>query len=448
MSLAPSHHPSDIIHQTFLTYITADIPGVGGRIKVRPEDFLVEEQPLYELSGSGEHIYLFIEKRQLTTSDMVRRITKAFDVRRGDVGFAGLKDKHAITRQLFSVHCPGREIEPKQLERVNDDRCRVLWHTRHANKLRSGHHAGNRFVIRIRDVRVEDVTHAKRVLDRLTAAGIPNYVGPQRFGYRANNHMLGRHLLLGQWQELLDELLGHPQESDSPAVRRGREAYERGDYAAALDHWPRFLRHERQSLDALRQGLPPRSVALRIDPVQREFMLAALQSAMFNHVLDARLRGGSFDRLLPGDLAFKHDNRAVFIVDEATAAIENAPDGRVSQHGVSPTGPLWGPAMMRADGVPGQLERDALAAFHLTQENLTGPSDTPSLRVLEGKRRALREFLKDPDLSAGVDEHGPYIRLAFELARGTFATIALREIMKNDASDTEQADETSPSIPQ
>ncbi len=441
MSSDLSHHPSSIIHHPSLAYTTPDIPGVGGRIKVRPEDFLVEEQPLYELSGSGEHIYLFVEKRQLTTTDAVRRIAKAFGVNRAAVGFAGLKDKHAITRQLFSVHCPGREIEPQHIERIEYDRCRVLWHTRHANKLRTGHHAGNRFVIRIRDVRVESVTHAKRTLDQLTAAGIPNYVGPQRFGYRGNNHLLGRCLLLGQWKELLDELLGHPRDTDSPPVRAGREAYERGDFDTALSLWPRFLRHERQPLDGLRQHRPPRDVVLRMDPIQLDFMLSALQSAIFNHVLDARLRGGTFDRLLPGDLAFKHDNRAVFAVDEATAALENAPDGRIARHDVSPTGPLWGPSMMRPDGEPLRLERDALAAFDLAEEHFVAPEHG---RRLEGKRRSLREFLKDPDLSAGVDEHGPYIRVAFELARGTFATIALREIMKNDASDTESADEQPP----
>lgn len=435
--MQPDHLCQAMTPTPDLTYLTQDCPGVGGRIKVRPEDFLVEEQPLYELSGEGEHIYLFVEKRQLATTDAVRRIAKAFGVKKGDIGFAGLKDKHAVTRQLMSVHCPGRELDPQWIEYATCDKLRILWHTRHANKLRTGHHAGNRFVIRIRDVRVEDVLHARRVLDHLTAAGIPNYVGPQRFGYRRNNHILGRHLLLGEDQALLDELLGRPCDTDSPPVRAGREAYERGDYIAALDHWPRFLRHERQPLDGVRQGKPARDIVRALDPLQRDFMLSALQSAIFNHVLDDRLRDGTFDRLMPGDLAFKHDNRAVFAVDDATALLENGPDGRVTRHQISPTGPMWGPAMMRPQHVPLELELAALHAFGLSESQLTGVGDT---RGLEGKRRSLREFLKDPDISAGVDEHGPYIRLAFELARGTFATIALREIMKNDASDTEAAD--------
>ena len=421
-----------------LTYLTPDTPGVGGRIKVRPEDFLVEEQPRYEPTGTGEHVYLFIEKRQLTTTDAARRVAKAFHVKRSDVGFAGLKDKHAITRQFFSVYAPKVQVTPQHVSHIEYDKLKVLWHSRHQNKLRTGHHAGNRFVIRIRDVRVEDVVHAKRVLDRLDAAGIPNYVGPQRFGYRGNNHVLGRCLLLGQWQELLDEMLGRPRESDSERLRAGRAAYERGDYAAALDHWPRFLRHERQPLDALRQGRSAREAVRAMERVQLEFLHSAMQSAVFNAVLDRRLREDTFDRLLPGDVAFKHENRALFAVDAATADAENGPQGRVGKREVSPTGPLWGPAMMRAEGEVLAMERAALEGVGLTESQLTPVEPVPGLA--EGGRRSLREFLKDPDLSAGVDEHGPYIRVAFELSRGTFATIALRELMKNDASDSEQAD--------
>lgn len=413
-----------------LACLSSDLPGIGGVIKQRPEDFLVEELPLYEPVGEGEHLFLFIEKRSATTLDVARHVAKAFRVRRGEVGYAGMKDKHAITRQHFSVRMTDAgSDEAEGVERLNHHpRIQVLWAARHRNKLKRGHLAGNRFVIHVRDVEPTAALKAKPVLDRLAASGVPNYFGRQRFGYRQHNHLLGGMLIQRQWQALLDEMLGRPRESDSPAIRAGRAAYERGAYLEAMEHWPRHLRHERQVLDALRQGRGAEAAVRAMDRVQREFLLSSWQSAIFNAVLDRRLREGSFDRLLPGDLAWKHDSRAVFEVDDAVAATENAPAGRVPAMAVSPSGPLWGPDMPRAKGEPGELEREALEATGLNEKQLADMSDI----MLEGRRRPLRVVLSHPDMSGGVDEHGPYVRLAFDLPRGSFATIALREIMKVD----------------
>ena len=415
------------------TFLTGHIPGTGGLIKQTPEDFLVDEQPLYELSGAGEHVYLFIEKRQVTTTDVVARIARAFHVGKGSVGYAGLKDKHAVTRQLFSVHTPKGQFTDHERSRIEYEKVKVLWHTRHVNKLRTGHHAGNRFVIKVRGVPLSAVVHAKAALDEMSRRGVPNYVGPQRFGSRGVNHLLGRCLLKGDHRGLLDHMLGGPRDTDSEPTRLGREAYERGDYDEALRYWPRFLRHERQPLDGLRQRRDPQRVVAGIDRMQRQFMISAMQSAVFNDVLARRLADGTFDRLLPGDLAWKHDSRAVFAVDEATAELENGPDGRVQKHELSPSGPLWGADMTRPGGAVLELERDALHAFDLTEADLQGQGDDRAT----GHRRALREFLRDGEVSAGADEQGPLVRLAFELPRGSFATAVLREVMKTDDMEAE-----------
>ncbi|HEX7010573.1 MAG TPA: tRNA pseudouridine(13) synthase TruD [Phycisphaeraceae bacterium] len=423
-----------------LAYLTADLPGIGGAIKQRPEDFLVQEQPLYEPTGEGEHLLLCIQKTSATTLDVVRRLAKAFRVSRNEVGYAGLKDKHAVASQHFSVRLTDAGVDQaKGLEHLSHDpRLAVLWSARHTGKLRRGHLAGNRFVIRVRDVEPTAVLWAKRVLDRLTASGAPNYVGQQRFGYRQNNHELGRLLLKGQYAALLDEMLGRPSELDSPRVRAAREAYERGDYTAALEHWPRHLRFDRQALDALRQGRTPQQAVRAMDRVQREFLVSSVQSAVFNRVLDHRLREGWFDRLLPGDLAWKHDSRAVFTVDEATAELENGPTGRVRTLAVSPSGPMWGQSMMRAQGQPGRIELEALEAMGLSEQEMV----STEMATVEGARRPLRVPLRDPDISGGVDEHGAYVRLAFELPRGAFATAVLREIMKTEgAQPAEESDE-------
>ena len=131
-------------------YITADVPPVGGVLKQRDEDFFVEEIPLYEPCGEGEHQYLLVEKQGMSTLDLVRLLAKHFGVRREAIGFAGLKDKRAITRQVISVQTPGKT--PEDFPMLDHPRARVLWADLHANKLRRGHLAGNRFSIRARGV--------------------------------------------------------------------------------------------------------------------------------------------------------------------------------------------------------------------------------------------------------------------------------------------------------
>src|SRR5271155_467700 len=123
--------------------ITAGLPGLGGRIKSAPEDFEVEEIPAYEPSGSGDFLYLWVEKRSMGAEYFVRQVARRLDIAPGEVGTAGLKDRHAVTRQMVSV--PAR-AEPA-LSRLDGEGIRLLNVSRHGNKLKSGHLHGNRFRI-------------------------------------------------------------------------------------------------------------------------------------------------------------------------------------------------------------------------------------------------------------------------------------------------------------
>ncbi|MEM7624308.1 MAG: tRNA pseudouridine(13) synthase TruD [Planctomycetota bacterium] len=413
-----------------LSYLTADLTGTGGTLKNRPEDFLVDEQPLYEPCGEGEHLYLFIEKKQATTLDVVRRVAKAFRVKRSDVGYAGMKDKHAVTRQHLSIYRPGTTAEEdhEALERFKEyPYAQVIWVDRHTNKLRRGHHGGNRFVIHLRDVEPTAVLRARPILDRLEREGFPNYLGEQRFGYRQNSHTLGKLMLKGEWRAFLDCMLGGPLDTESEPVQQARAAYDEGDFDRALEQMPKSLRADRQALDALRQHKTPEQAVMSIDQTQRDFLVSAAQSAVFNGVVDRRLRGGALGRLLPGDLAWKHDNRSCFAVDEATAETENAPGGRVARQEVSPSGPFWGPGMSKAGGDVLAAELAALHEMGLTEADLESQHHLNT----DGTRRPLRERLIDPECSGGVDEHGAYLKLAFTLRRGCFATMVVREITKS-----------------
>ena len=175
---------------------------------------------------------MLVEKRGMSTTEMVRALAKHFGVHERAVGYAGMKDKNAITRQVISVHTPGKT--DADFPMLEHDKLSILWTDLHTNKLRVGHLRGNRFSIRLRDTDPMRILDAKRVLDALAQSGVPNYYGEQRFGARLNNHELGRLLLTQRYQELLDRFLS----PDALAERHGdevmRERYANGDYEGAF----------------------------------------------------------------------------------------------------------------------------------------------------------------------------------------------------------------------
>src|SRR5689334_22893787 len=163
-----------------LPYLTKNFPGVGGSIKRRPEDFFVQEIPLYEPSGEGEHVFAEIQKIHLTTFDAINAVARALNINSRDIGYAGLKDAKAVTRQVISI--PGKPEE--QVMGLKLPNLTVLWAARHVNKLKLGHLKANRFAIKIRDVNPTDVLKVRPVLAQLQQRGMPNYFGEQRFGRR------------------------------------------------------------------------------------------------------------------------------------------------------------------------------------------------------------------------------------------------------------------------
>lgn len=413
-------------------YVTSPTPGTGGLIKQRPEDFLVEEIPAYEPGGSGEHIYLFLEKRNLSTSELVRKLATHFGVRRDDVGFAGLKDRFAVTRQLISVHAPGKTAQ--DFPAIDMPGVTVHWTDQHTNKLRRGHLAGNRFVIRIRDVDPGKVVHAAASLRALARLGAPNRFGEQRFGVLQRNHEIGRALLARDGKSLMDALLGMPAPGAwCPSSQvAARTLYHQGQFDAAIDAMPRGMSTERRALAVLARGGSAGGVVRSLARFEHSFFVTALQSALFNHVLDQRLAAGTFNQFIAGDLAFKHDTGALFAVTDDMLADDQAHTSliqRLARLEVSPSGPMWGSAMMLAQGQIRAIEERALHSAGVTMDDFARLARA-RLSGVEGARRPLRVPLSNPDLEAGQDEHGTYIRVTFELPRGAFATSVMHEIIK------------------
>ena len=422
--MADPRRPDSNPHVIPARYLTADLPPLGGRIKQRPEDFLVDEQPLYQPCGSGEHIYILVEKRGLSTLRAARILAAHFGVHVSAVGHAGLKDKLAITRQVFSIHAPGKTADDFPM--LLHDRLHILWADVHTNKLRAGHLAGNRFSIKIRAVEPGRARQAAQAMDLLARSGVPNRIGEQRFGYTLRNHLVGRAMILGDDAGVLDALLA-PAGDMPDGQREARDLYARGRYEAALNTFFHESRTERRVLGVLMRGGSPSKAVRAIERTEEEFFLAAFQSAAFNAVLDRRLVDGTLGTLAEGDLAFKHDNRAVFAVDGATMG--PTLDTRLARFEISPSGPMWGPGMIRAAGPVDAAEVAALEALGVRVEDLASFDERRPKRFV-GTRRPLRVPITDPDVEGGVDEFGSYVRVAFDLPRGAFATTVLREIMK------------------
>jgi len=405
-------------------YLTRELPLIAGQIKVRDEDFAVEEIPAYPCSGEGEHVYFTVEKQGLTTLEMVRQVARALGRREHDVGFAGLKDAHAVTRQMLSLE----HIDPSVVQGLDIPRVRVLAVDRHRNKLKLGHLAGNRFRIKIRGIAPEAAQVARDVLQVLEKRGVPNYFGLQRFGVRRDSWLLGRAIIRKDPQDFLDQFCGRPVPEDRDIPRRARELYDRGEYGLAAKVWPGFFRDARRVCHIL---AGPKGTALKafysVDKRLKRLFVSAYQSYLFNQVLSERL--DTFDRVVTGDLAYKHANGAAFWVEEAEAE-----QPRAAAFEISPTGPLFGYRMSAPKGEPARLEERILA-----EEGL-GPDDfrNPLGHKVKGSRRPLRIPLADLDFSAGRDEWGDFLFLAFRLPAGAYATAVLRELMKDSLANQDQ----------
>jgi tRNA pseudouridine13 synthase len=395
---------------------TPEFPGIGGSIKQRPEDFFVQEIPLYEPSGQGEHVYCEIEKIGTTTFDAIDQLARALNVHPRDIGYAGLKDANAITSQIFSIV----GTTESAVMNVRLPRMTIKWAVRHGNKLRLGHLQGNRFAIKIRDVTPTDVVKLTPLVRRIQDRGMPNYFGEQRFGRRANNHLLGAALLCGDDAAVLKLLLGSPDpELDDPRQIKARASLDRGELETSMKLWPRSSGMERRILARLIKTQNPTAAVRAVDERIRRLWISSLQSDLFNSVVARRIQ--TFDKLIPGDLAEKHDSGGVFRVLDV--AVEQP---RCDAFDISPTGPLIGYRMTLPESEALQIEQEVFDSRGIR------PSDfrvAGRLKV-KGARRSLRVKVKDIELSAGVDEHGSYITAAFSLPAGSFATVFLRELMK------------------
>ena len=421
MSTAPFSSPT-----AALPYLPADIAPIPGAFKRRYEDFIVEEIPAYLPCGAGDHVYFAIEKKGLATMRAVNDIARELGIPSREIGLAGLKDARAVTVQTLSIE----HIDPDKIRQLSIPRIRVLSVDRHKNKLRIGHLRGNRFRIKLREFDPARHDDLRAVLDLLQKRGVPNYFGQQRFGTRGDTGMIGRAVLQRDAVTAIDLMLGRAGAHDTGEVLRARQLYDAGKFEAAAKAWPYGFRDNARACRAMAKSAGKHKRAYHaIDGRLKKFFVSAYQSQLFNSCVAQRI-----DQLLrveTGDLAFKHDNGSVFLVTDAAA---EAP--RAAAFEISPTGPIFGVRMSRAEHEPGRIEQAILDAEGIA------PDDFRAIKGMKvhGSRRPLRFAMKELSVEPGSDAHGSFVELAFTLDAGCYATMILREIGKDLIQEGLEAD--------
>ncbi len=399
-----------------LPYLTEHLAGIGGRIKETSDDFLVDEQSLYEPSGEGTHVYFRIRKVGIPTPVAVDRIARYMGVEPRNIGLAGMKDAHAVTTQMLSLE----HADSKKIAAYKDPQLKVIWTGTHGNKLRPGHLAGNRFCIKIRGVGTDQLDAARAIFDVMIEKGVPNYFGPQRFGLRGDTGKLGKFLITNDLKSFIELYLGQPQADDPTECKAARDAFDTGNFNRAKDLWPRHYANERKALSAYKKKKRPGPAVGAIDRRMKKLYVSAFQSEMFNEVLTARMP--DIDKVFAGDLAQKTDTGGVFTVEDV-----QADQVRADKFEISSTGPIFGYRSSLATGEPGKIEEQVLDGREMSLEEFR---NVGSMK-LKGTRRPLRFRLEEADISAGLDERGEFLELVFAAPSGCYATVVVSEITKD-----------------
>lgn len=274
-------------------------PLFAGKLRTTPEDFIVVEELGFVPSGSGEHWLVRVEKRGANTAWVAGRLAKWGHVRERDVGYSGLKDRHALTSQWFSIPvCRGHDVDWMAFA---ESGITVRAAARHHRKLRRGTHAANQFVIRIKQVNTEcsqsNRSSLIQRLKRIHAQGVPNYFGVQRFGRDGNNLSRAKAWL----------------EGGAPAPRRH----------------------------------------------QKSMLLSAARAHLFNVVLSERVLRGNWNQVIDGDLANLNGSRSVFAVDVLSDDLIE----RCRTMDIHPTGPMPGRGQSTLAGEAFDIEHTALSPY-------------------------------------------------------------------------------------
>nr|AAU84260.1 conserved hypothetical protein [uncultured archaeon GZfos9C4] len=438
-----------------IAFYSTRTEGIGGVIKTKPADFLVREITNREEQEEGKYLIAVLTKENWDTHSVINEISRRLRVSRNRIGFAGTKDKVAVTTQKISIW--GEDIAETELERLKiaDVSLKLIGRSNKAVSLGDLH--GNEFEIVVRDIEGSK-EEIKRKIAAITAeiandGGVPNFFGVQRFGIRRPiTHVVGKHLIRGELKEAVLSYISDVFPDESEEAKQARRLCKEGELKGLKDglkKMPPFLRYEKAMLNELvKNGRGRESInesdflsAFSVLPKNlQKLFVHAYQAYLFNLVLSRRMKQNlPFDEALVGDvvcfrdrfgLADLHKDRVEKVTEDKIEAINRL----IKRGRAFVTVPAFGYETEFAEGVEGEIERKVLGGggvelndFYIekipeiSSKGIRRPVLVPVKVELSG------EEVSDDDMNPGRNK----VKLKFFLPKGSYATVVLREYMKS-----------------
>lgn len=351
--------------------------------KAKPEDFVVNERLEVDFTGEGEHLWLHIKKSGINTAYLAKLLSEWADIPLRDVGYSGLKDRLALTTQWFSLRLPKKQKPDSDFAPVDikeHETVKIIAEHWHNKKLNRGTHNANQFVITLRDIEfakdqtLGDKSSVEQHLQTISKTGVPNYFGPQRFGFGGNNI-----------REALN-LFARPLKSTSSAKKKNKRK------------------------SAVRE--------------QNSMELSAARSLIFNQILAARVQDGSWNTGLNGEVFNLNGSGSIF----ASEHMDETLQARVASGDIHPTAVMWGAGNDKVAGDAAELENTVVQQDALLAALATGLEQ----REVKAQRRALRLPVEDLSWRWADEQDGEQtLVLSFTLTTGSFATSVLASVVEH-----------------
>lgn len=342
--------------------------------KAIPNDFIVHEVMTIDFSEAGEHLWVHLEKTNLNTVYVTKLLAKWANIPDKDVGYSGLKDRHAVTTQWFSLRIPNKTAPSTDFREFyqpllgEDETINVLAQHWHHKKLNRGTHSANQFILTLRDV-VGDKSDIEKQLAQIRAQGVPNYIGEQRFGIEGNN------------------------------IERVLALFATGK-------------------------LNGKKVNRKFDQDKISLLLSAARSALFNAILAKRVSDGSWDTVQLGDVMNLSGSNSIFVIDGQDNRIDDTLAYRLASGDVHITGALWGDGLLKSQFDVATLEQGVIDSDTTYQALAAGLVNYG----LKQQRRPLRLIPQDLHWQWLYDDS---LQLDFSLPAGSFATTVLAALLAN-----------------
>ncbi len=355
-----------------LLYLTH--PKIDVTFTKNSKDFIVEEVPLYDFRGEGEHLILKIRKKEMTTWSAIQKISEIIGVKLREIGYAGLKDRDGFTIQYISIP---KKYE-KELKNFENDKIKILETTYHKNKIKIGHLKGNRFFIRLKKVLPTQADILKSLLEKIESNGIPNYFGYQRFGRDKENFIIGKELLEGKRRE---------------RSRKRRDFFISAYQSHLFNLWL--------------------SKRVEISKLFEAFSIKELEK-LFNYpkeIIKEIKSQKQFCKILPGDIMHHYPYGKVFISNNIIEESE-----RFYRKEITLTGFLFGKRAIKSDGIARELEKDIFDEVKPFEERVNG------------NRRFAWIFPKE--IKSNYREKEAWFEFNFYLPKGSYATTLLEELIE------------------